>query len=146
MSRGLALLIQITTALLTGGGLVWGWLRVFGEPSDEFSAYAHPSEPWLRDSHVLLAPLVLFLIGLVWRSHVWGRIQAGVVERRRTGIALMVLLPPLSLSGYGLQVAAEETWRGVWLWMHLTTGVLFALLWVLHQFGPRLVQRNGSQA
>ena len=101
MSRFLAWSIHISALVLGGTGLVYGWLRYFTESEGEFALYNHPAEPGLRDSHILVAPLALFLWGLVWRTHVWGRFRAGFHIRRRTGIVLMVLVLPMVVSGAG---------------------------------------------
>ncbi|MDE0904334.1 MAG: hypothetical protein OSB42_06860 [Planctomycetota bacterium] len=136
MSRTVAWMIHLSAVLLGGTGLVYGWLRYFTDPVDEFAIYNHPAEPGLRDVHLLIAPLCLFLWGMIWRSHAWNRFRAGMKKRRTTGIALMVLLLPMVLSGYLLQVSVNETLRQVWVVTHAITGTAWILLYVLHQLGP----------
>lgn len=137
MSRTTAWLIHISALGLGVTGMVYGWLRYFTDPVDEFALYNHPSEPGLRDVHLLLAPLCLFLWGVIWRSHVWARFRGGMQKRRRTGIALMALVLPMVLSGYMLQVAVDESLRQLWIWTHGITGSGWILLYALHQLGPR---------
>lgn len=146
MSRGLAWSIHLATGALSVTGLVWAWMRYMLEPVDEFSIVHHSAEPEMRIGHLLAAPLALFLWGLVWRSHVWARWRVGVQPRRRTGFLLMVLVLPMVASGYLLQVTDAESWRLVWTWLHATTGTAFALLYLVHQFGPRLVRRDLRRA
>lgn len=147
MSRSTAWAIHLCTLVLGVGGLAWAWIRYgMTAPEDEFALYNHPSEPWLRDGHVLVAPLILFLWGLVWRSHVWARIVVGVQQRRRTGLLLAGLVLPLALSGYALQVAVDEAWREAWLVLHLGTGAVFTLGYAIHQFGPRLRPKSAKRS
>lgn len=146
MSRGLAWSIHLATGVLSLTGLAWAWMRYLLEPADEFSVVNHPAEPEVRIGHLLVAPLALFLWGLVWRSHVWARWRVGVQQRRRTGFLLMVLVLPMVASGYLLQVTDDESWRLAWTWMHAVTGTAFAALYLIHQFGPRLVRRGARDA
>lgn len=136
MSRGSAWFVHGSVALAGATGLVYGWMRYFAEPTDEFSIVNHPWEPDLKALHILLVPLLLFGCGLLWRTHVWKRIKSGYEERRYTGMALAILLLPMVLSGYALQVAAEEAWRDAWMWIHGVTSCLWVLLYLVHQFWP----------
>lgn len=145
MSRGLAWTIHLATGVLGLSGLVWAWMRYLLEPVDEFSILHHPAEPDVRVLHLLVAPAALFLWGVVWRSHVWARWRVGVQQRRRTGLVLMLLVLPMVASGYGLQVTDEPAWREAWIWIHGVSGTLFALVYLAHQFGSRLVPRRGAR-
>lgn len=117
-------------------------MRYLLEPTDEFSIINHPAEPALRTLHLLIVPIGLFLWGMIWRGHVWARWRIGVKERRKTGLQLMLLVAPMVISGYALQVTDEPAWRGIWIWTHGLTGAAFGLAYVAHQFGPRLVPRR----
>lgn len=135
MSRFVAWSIHVSALVLGGTGLVYGWLRYFTVDENEFAVYNHPSEPALRDVHILIAPLALFLWGLIWRTHVWARFRSGMRHRRKTGIALLVLILPMVFSGYGLQVAVEEGVRDFWIVTHAVTGTAWIVLYGVHQMG-----------
>lgn len=141
MSRTAAWLVHGSVFLAGGGGLVYGWMRYFAQPADEFAVVNHPQEPLLKAAHILAAPLLLFACGLLWRSHVWGRIRAGFQPRRRTGILLAALLLPMSASGYLLQVSVEDRWRTLWTWVHGTTACAWVVAYLVHQLSPR--ERGG---
>ena len=136
MSRATAWTSHVGAALVAATGIVYGWMRYFAEPADEFAVMNHPWQPEALASHVVLAPLVVFACGMLWPTHVVGRLRGGRPSRRRTGLVLAVLLGPMIFSGYLLQVSVEESWRATWMWTHLVTSVLWTVLYIVHQFLP----------
>lgn len=137
MTRGEAWLVHAGAILVGGTGLVYGWMRYFAEPADEFALANHPWEPQAHALHVVFAPLLVFACGLVWRDHVWGRVRNGFPARRRTGLLLFASFVPMVLSGYLLQTAVDETWRTVWIWTHVATSVAWLGGYAVHQLSPR---------
>ncbi len=125
-------------ALLVGGtGLVYGWMRYFVEPEDEFAVAHHPLEPTFQHGHILFAPLLVFACGLLWREHVWQRVRSDAPARRKTGIALAVLLLPMVASGYLIQTSSSDLAREVQVWIHAGTSSLWLLVYSVHQLAPR---------
>ena len=137
MTRNEARNLHISTALVGLTGLVYAWMRYFAESEDEFSLVSHPWQPELQASHIITAPLLVFACGLVWRAHVWLRVKSGFRQRRKTGLVLAVLLAPMIVSGYALQVAVEELWRDVWIVTHVASSVIWLLVYLVHQLAPR---------
>jgi len=132
VTRSTAWFLHSSTALVAGTGVVYGWMRYFAVPEDEFSLVNHPQEPTLHWMHVVFAPLLVFGCGVLWRNHVWGRIVSGFQSRRKTGILLAALCFPMIASGYFLQVAVEETWQTVWIWVHGVASVVWTLGYLVH--------------
>ena len=132
------------TALLTGAtGLLYGWLRYFGQRAGEFGVEAHPLQATLQHLHVLTAPLLVFTLGMLVRGHVvpmWRNNRPG---GRASGVVLALILTPMALSGYAVQVAVEPKWRLIFAWIHGVLSLLFLagygyhLLAALRQ--PRIV-------
>lgn len=137
MSRTVAWFVHASAILAGGTGLVWAWMRYLCEPADEFALTNHPLEPETKALHVVFAPALLFAVGMLWRTHVWGRIRNGHRPRRATGVALAALFVPMAASGYLLQTAVDETWREVWVWVHVATGIAWALGYAVHQLASR---------
>ncbi len=137
MSRTTAWLVHVSVILVGVTGLVYGWMRYFAEPADEFAVVNHPWQPDLQAWHILAAPLLVFGCGLLWRAHVWARIANGFKVRRTTGITLAVLLLPMVVSGYLIQVTAEEWWRTLWIWVHGVGSSLWLLVYIVHQLRRR---------
>ena len=77
MTPFLARWLHVASLLVAGTGLVYGWVRYLAVPADEFALVNHPAQPALQALHVLTAPPLLFLWGVVWRGHVWPRLRGG---------------------------------------------------------------------
>lgn len=137
MTRSEAWLVHASCALVGVTGVIYGWMRYFAEPADEFAVVNHPAQPLLQHLHVLVAPLLVFACGLVWRDHVWARIRSSFPLRRPTGLLLAALFAPMAASGYGLQVAVDDVWRRVWIVVHVATSVLWIGGYLVHQLSPR---------
>lgn len=142
MSRATAWFIHIAILLVGATGLVLGYYRYFHavpEPSeDDFESFAivsDPLEPLSQHAHVLVAPLVVFAIGLIWRHHVWQRLCTGYRPRRYTGLFLVLLLLPMVATGYFLQV--DDARRELWVWTHGISSTLWLGLYLAHQVGRR---------
>ena len=133
MTKGEARFSHVATFLVGVTGLVYGWMRYFAEPADEFSVVNHPLEPDLQRWHVLLAPLAVLSLGMILRTHVWHKLKANRKGRRPTGWALAAVAFPMILSGYAIQVTVDEAWRTAWIWIHGTTGVVWILAYLAHQ-------------
>lgn len=132
MTRQVAWTIQISTLLVAGTGLVYAFMLYFCEPIDEWAVVNHPAQPQVQALHVLVAPLLVFFSGLIWRSHVWQRICTGQKPRRRSGILLAAGLPPMALSGYLLQVSVDENWRSLWVVIHVGVSICWLAIYGLH--------------
>jgi len=133
MSRGEARFTHVAVALSGLTGLVYGWLRYFVQPEDEFALVNHPAEPWLKSLHILLVPLLLVAFGLVFRDHIWTKIRSGAQARRRTGWVLFALFTPMVISGYLLQVSADPDLRQFWLVLHLVSSLIWLPFYGIHQ-------------
>jgi len=121
------------TVLVGGTGVVYGWMRYFAEPVDEFAVVNHPWEPTTLHLHILFAPLVIFACGLVWRSHVWKRVVSGFRSRRKTGLVLFAVFVPMAVTGYLIQTTTSLWLSNVWIWVHVGASILWIVGYVVHQ-------------
>lgn len=137
MSRAQAWFVHLSNLLVTGTGVVWGWMLLVLEPVDDFALQNHPLQDEFQAGHVLAAPLLLVALGIAWAVHVGPYLSRGERARRRTGLALVILVVPMVASGYLLQTSADEQWRSVWSALHLVTSCLWILGYLMHQFAPR---------
>jgi hypothetical protein len=121
-------------ALLTAGtGLMDGLLRWFGIRMGEFGPEPHPWLPAAQHLHVLMAPLLLFALGMAVRGHLQVKLKKGP-EGRRTGLGAAFLIAPMVLSGYGVQVVTSPFWRTAFSWAHGISAGLFLLAYLGHLF------------
>ncbi len=118
-------LLWAAMALAALSGLTYAFMRYLLEPSDPFSAYGHPLQPHALSLHVLAAPLLLFCVGIAFGAHALPAKRGGERQARRTGLTLIVLVTPMALSGYGLQVFAAASWRPWLAWFHGLSSLVF---------------------
>ena len=138
MTRAEAWLQHVANALVGGTGLVYGWMRYFAEPADEFAIVNHPWQPHLQHGHIWVAPLLVFSTALLWRNHVWKRVRSGFRPRRKLGLALFALLVPMIASGYLLQTVTDPSWVRNWSWLHVVTSCVWCLAYLVHQVSRRV--------
>ncbi len=120
-------------ALLTGfSGLGYGWLRYFKQVQGDFGPEPHPLQGVIQHAHVLAAPLLLFALGMTVRGHLFAKLRAGTREGRRTGLGAALLIAPMVLAGYLVQVATSPTWRTAFAWVHGISSILFLISYLGH--------------
>ena len=137
MKRWESWINRIGVALAGASGIVYGVMKYFLSGTNPDSRLGHPWQPWVLAAHVLAAPVAVFGLGLLWRSHALGRLQLGEQEGRRSGLAILRIAPPLVFSGYLIQVLTGDPLRKATGWLHAALGVAFALAFVLHLIGSR---------
>lgn len=141
-------LLWLANAAVAGTGLAYAWMRYLLVPADEWAVVNHPWQPAIQHLHVLAAPLLVFAVGLVWSSHVVGKLRNGR-RNRSPGIGLALLFVPMAASGYLLQVAVDPAWRQRWIWIHLATSALWIAFFVVHQLRAALLPagaQSGTEA
>lgn len=132
MRRPEAWSVHLSTVLVGGTGLVYGWMRYLAKPTDPFAIVNHPWQPTLQHMHIWVAPLLVFCAGLIWRNHVWNHWRRGVSSGRRSGISLALTIAPMVISGYLIQTAVSTSWRTAWITIHLATSGIFVLGYLAH--------------
>ncbi len=137
MTRAETWFSHAATAVVGVTGVVYGWMRYFAEPADEFAVVNHPWQDDWQALHILFAPLVVFACGLIWRNHVWTRIRSGFAVRRRGGIGLASLFLPMAASGYVLQVSSNAALTRVAVIVHVATSCAWMVVYVGHQLSAR---------
>lgn len=119
----------VATAL-TGG--IYGWFRYFGQRMGDFGPEPSVWQGIWQHLHVLAAPLLLFMLGVTVRGHLMVKLRAGGREGRRTGLTLGLLIAPMALSGYGIQVATAPSWHLALAWIHGISSLLFVAGYLFH--------------
>jgi len=137
MTRAAAWSVHLAALGVGGTGLVYGWMRYFCRPADELALVNHPLQPHFQHAHVVLAPLLVFAVGLVWGEHVWKRVRTGFPVRRPSGLVLFALFLPMVLSGVWVQVAQGELARTLAAWTHALSGTIWCALYVVHLVSAR---------
>lgn len=126
-------------ALLTAlTGLAYGWARYFGGRPGEFGPEPHPLQGLFQHAHVLTGPALVFALGVMVKGHALPALRAHAPKGRASGLALGLLIAPLILSGYALQVCVDPRWRAAIAWLHGPLALLFILAHLAHTTVGRL--------
>ncbi|HSN56366.1 MAG TPA: hypothetical protein VLT32_16990 [Candidatus Sulfomarinibacteraceae bacterium] len=140
MSRGEAILLHLSNAAVVATGLLLAVMAYLMEPAEEWSVVNHPWQPHVQHLHVLVAPWLVFAVGVIWVSHLVSRLGKGG-RGRTTGLALVVGFVPMVVSGYAIQVAVGEGGRTVSVSVHLIASAIWVGAFVLHLV-RRLIERR----
>lgn len=132
MSRLQLLWLHLAVALTAITGVVFAVMKYLLKSDDEFSVVNHPLQPHMLAAHVVIAPLLLFVLGWTFSNHMLPKLRFGDGTNRRTGLGAMVLIAPMTLSAYLLQVATNETLREGMAWAHWISSGVFLVAYLLH--------------
>lgn len=127
-----------TANLLVGGtGLVYGAFRYFVRTGDPEAVGVHAAQPLWQHLHLWFAPLLVLAIGHLHARHAWAHWRDGVRSGRRSGLSLLTLAAPMTVSGYLIQTSVDERWRAVWIVVHGTTSLLWLAAALAHAWARR---------
>jgi uncharacterized membrane protein YidH (DUF202 family) len=144
VSRLQLIWLHVTVALTAITGVVFAGMKYFMKSNDEFSVVNHPLQPSMLAVHVVVAPAVLFVLGWTFSNHILPKYRFGDGTNRRTGIGAALLIIPMALSGYLLQVSVDETLREVMAWAHWITSGVFLLAYLIHLINGRINDRSSA--
>jgi hypothetical protein len=132
MNRWETWLLHVLSGAVTITGVVYFWMKYLLKTEDPFQVINHPWQPFMLNSHILLAPGLIFAVGLITKSHILKKLDTTKVNRS-SGLLALFSFPCMVLSGYLLQVVSDEISSRVVLILHLSTGILFAGAYLVHQ-------------
>ncbi|HSR51859.1 MAG TPA: hypothetical protein VLV83_13600 [Acidobacteriota bacterium] len=124
--------LHLLTLGVTATGVLYFWMKYLLESEDPFSIINHPWQNLMLHGHILFSPLLLFVFGVFFNSHVMRKLRNGQPQGRRSGLASLLVFPLMAISGYALQVVTQETVLQAALIVHLVSGGLFALVYLVH--------------
>lgn len=133
MSRAQVLSLHASVLVLTVTGAVFAFMKYWLKSGDPFAVVNHPWQPAMLSAHVIAAPFALFAFGWIFGNHIWPAFT-GRAPNRASGIASMLLIAPMTLTGYLLQVITDERIRHWMAVAHWVTSGLFAISYVAHLF------------
>lgn len=123
----------LSTSLATGvTGVGYLWVKYFVEPVEPWAVINHPLQPWLLKAHILVAPLLVFAVGMIAVRHVWQHIRRRIRLGRRSGLTVALSLLPMVASGYLIQAITAEGWLETMAIGHIATGLLYGVGLAVH--------------
>lgn len=135
-----------SSAATTLTGVIYAWMKYLLEPVEPWAVINHPLQPWMLKAHILVAPVLVFALGLVTVDHIWKHYRSRVRPRRRSGLSMMWLVIPMVATGYLIQAVTHAGWLQALVIAHLATGALYALglavHWAVSGRAPRRPRRR----
>ena len=118
-------------------GFGFGWLKYWHQRVGEFGLEPYPAQAWCHHAHVFAAPLLLFGLGMMVKGHALPHFRTGTRPGRGSGLGVGLVLAPMILSGYGIQIVVDPAWRTALAWIHGPFSLLFVLAYAAHLLRPR---------
>jgi len=131
MSRTQLVWLHVSAILTAATGVVFAVMKYLMKSSDEFAVVNHPLQPHMLAAHVVVAPILLFLLGWTFSNHMLPKFRFSD-EKRRSGIAAMWLIAPMTLSAYLLQIATNDALRHAMAIAHGFTSGVFVIVYAIH--------------
>ena len=126
--------------LIGGSGVIYFWMLYIIEGGDDFSILNHPLQDDFHNWHIVLAPIAVFAVGMLLKSHVLLKLRSNYQgPGRASGLALCALFVPMVLSAYLLQVSTSEEWHSRLAWAHNIFSFLWIFSYLFHQL--RIMRR-----
>lgn len=139
--------VTICSSILAVTGVVLAVFRFVVPSNDPFTAYPHPTWPFVIAAHVLTTPIFFLLVGSMWWPHVVRHWKNG--ERRTSGMLVLGTAVVVSLSGYALFYVGMGRWAQACRIVHTGTGLVATAVYSFHAVvGWRLfkARRDSSAA
>jgi len=133
MSRWQSWSSHIATLAVGISGVVYLIMKYFMTTDDPFAVVNHPLQPVMFDIHLFAAPLLVFVFGLMFESHIQRKLRAGNPLNRKSGLIAAVTFGIMTLSGYVFQITAIEMVQRAALVLHLISSGLFLISYLVHQ-------------
>lgn len=125
--------VWLTSVATAVTGVIYLWMKYFLTPTEPWAVVNHPWQPWVLKAHIVVAPLLVFAIGLITMRHIWRHFRTGMRRGRRSGLTTALVTGPMVATGYLIQVLTGEGWVKAMAISHIAVGVIYALGLVLHQ-------------
>lgn len=145
MKKGLRWGFHLANAVVGGSGVVLLVMIFFVVPVDEWSVVNHPWQPLFQHIHVLSAPLMVFVLGVIWARHVQPKLVSAAPGGKRSGLALVPPTVVMAASGYLLQIAVDQWWRELWSGLHVVVSVAWLVIFVMHLVAAVVTRRRAAK-
>ena len=113
-------------------GFAYFWMKYVLETHDPFAVVNHSWQAAMLNLHVIASPAFILMFGIILNSHVMKKLRAARLPNRRSGFVSLGTFATMVLSGYLLQVSANEQWLQVLVALHVGSGVIFSFVYAAH--------------
>jgi hypothetical protein len=115
-------------SLMILSGSTYFFIKYGIENDDPFSVVNHPLEPIALKLHVLAGPFLIFVVGILFRSHVWEMLSRKHIPTKTGGLLTAFLFVVTVLSGYLLQTITSPVLHDALTYLHPAIGLCFTLV------------------
>lgn len=123
---------NVAAGIVTATGIAYFVMKFMLTSEDPFAIVNHPWQPSMLAAHVVSAPVLVWLFGVIFRSHSLKKILSPVRSNRRSGWTSLISFAAMALSGYLLQVATTPRWIDAFVVLHVGASVVFVVGYALH--------------
>ena len=127
-------------------GVIYLWMKYLLVSDDPLAVANHPWQPAVLKAHILVAPLLVFSIGLVTLRHVWRHLVSKTRDGRRSGLLTVIVLGPMIVSGYLIQTITAEGWVRTMAFIHIGVGLMYGFALLAHQFAAGASKARTARA
>jgi hypothetical protein len=113
-------------------GFAYLWMKYALQNDDPFAVVNHPWQIVMLDLHLVASPAFILIFGIVFNSHVMKKLRATRLPNRRTGFVSLGTFAAMVVSGYLLQVSANEAWLQALVVLHVASGAIFSIAYAIH--------------
>ncbi|MBI4444293.1 MAG: hypothetical protein HY645_00170 [Acidobacteria bacterium] len=132
MSRWESWILHLSMMLVTVSGVAYFWAKYLVKASDPFSVINHPLQPFFLKLHLISAPFLLFIVGILFSSHIAKKLSGGTPSNKRSGIVSLVTFPLMVFSGYLLQIFSDPLFLQISVLTHIASSALFIVAYSIH--------------
>jgi hypothetical protein len=123
-----------TSAATLVTGTIYLWMKYFVVSQDPLAVVNHPWQPYVLKLHILVAPLLIFSLGLIALRHVWWHWKENTRAGRRSALITLGVWGPMVMTGYLIQVITHQGLLQAMALSHIATGLVFGIGLLAHQF------------
>lgn len=133
------------TIVTAASGVLFFLLKHFYVPADPFAVEGHPLQTFSLKLHILAGPLLVFIGGVLYTTHVRPYLFGGRRANRPSGLVMIATFVVMVVSGYSLQTFSSPVGHQIALVLHLGSSGLFLGGFVSHFVVSRLLRRRKAK-
>jgi len=113
-------------------GAAYFWMKYLVVSDDPFAVVNHPWQGAMLAAHVVLAPALILMFGILLNGHVLRKLGARNMPNRRSGLVSFWMFAVMTVSGYLLQVVTADAWLRALIALHVASGTVFSVVYGAH--------------
>lgn len=100
-------LFSYSNLLVSFVGIIYFIYKYFFKVQTDFGIRPNPATSFWLHFHIVTVPVIVFLVGYLYKLHIYPKLKRNNSKRKKSGIILIFLFILMTLSGYLLQLAFD---------------------------------------